>query len=117
MKLAKEKLSEQTSVGANELEGKKKLIDQTLGEMKSNLKNVEEIITKFSAERRQQFGEVSNQLKTAAEQTGKLQITTNTLNIALAIYPWALHSEGCLDYILPSAGNPVLAEVPGIGVS
>jgi len=84
LKLANETLSKQTSVGANELEGKKKLIDQTLGEMKTNLKNVEGIITKFSAERRQQFGEVSNQLKTTAEQTGKLQITTNNLNTALA---------------------------------
>ena len=84
MKLANETLAKQTSVGTNELEGKKKLIDQTLEEMRANLKKVEGLVTKYSEERQKQFGEVSNQLKTTAEQTNRLQITTNSLNTALA---------------------------------
>ncbi|MFC2021504.1 DNA recombination protein RmuC [Chloroflexota bacterium] len=84
LKLANETLTKQTLSGANELEGKKKLIDQTLEEMKTNFKGVEKLVVKYSEERHKQFGEVSTQLKATAEQTNRLHITTNNLNTALA---------------------------------
>jgi len=84
LKLANESLAKQTMSGTNELEGKKKLIDQTLKEVKTNLKSVEKLVTQYSGERKRQFGEVSNQLKNTAEQTNRLQTTTNNLNTALA---------------------------------
>ena len=84
LKLANEALSKQTATGAGELESKKKLIDQTLEGIKGNLLKVETLVTDFSKDREKKYGELSNQLKATAEQTGKLQDTTNQLHTALA---------------------------------
>ncbi len=84
LKLANESLSKQTSMGEKELEGKKKLIDQTLGEMKQNLNKVQDMVLMFEKDREKKFGQLENQLKFHAEQTGKLQETTNQLRTALA---------------------------------
>lgn len=84
LKLAKETLSRHTESGEKELEGKKKLIDQTLEVMKGDLQKVEELVTNFEKDREQKFGELANQLKSSAEQTAKLQHTTDQLRTALA---------------------------------
>ena len=84
LKLADATLSKQTQMGEKELEGKKKLIDQTLVAMKGDLQKVQELVTGFEKDREKKFGELANQLKTTAEQTGKLQETTSQLRTALA---------------------------------
>jgi DNA recombination protein RmuC len=71
-------------MGEKELEGKKKLIDQTLVAMKGDLQKVQDLVTGFEKDREKKFGELANQLKTTAEQTGKLQETTSQLRTALA---------------------------------
>lgn len=84
LKLAHESLSKQTSMGEKELEGKKKLIDQTLEEMKQNLTRVHDMVTTFEKDREKKFGQLENQLKLHAEQTGKLQETAHQLHATLA---------------------------------
>lgn len=84
LKLAKETFSKQTELGEKELESKKKLIDQTLELMKGDLQKVQELVTNFEKDREQKFGELAGQLKSSAEQTAKLQQTTDQLRTALA---------------------------------
>jgi len=84
LKLANETLSKQTQMGEKELEGKKKLIDQTLEAMKEDLQRVQDLVTSFEKDREKKFGELASQLKFTAEQTGKLQETTGQLKAALA---------------------------------
>ena len=84
LKLANETLAVQTKAGEKELESKKKLIDQTLETMKKEMENVQKLVGEFEKDREKKFGELSTQLKSAAEQTGKLQETTNQLRMALA---------------------------------
>ena len=84
LKLADATLSKQTQMGEMELEGKKKLIDQTLVAMKADLQKVQDLVTGFEKDREKKFGELANQLKSTAEQTGKLQETTSQLRTALA---------------------------------
>ncbi|MFH0764235.1 MAG: DNA recombination protein RmuC [Candidatus Omnitrophota bacterium] len=84
LRLANETFSKQLSLGEKDLEGKKKLIDQTLEVMKSELRRVQEIVSEFEKDREKKFGELSNQLKFTAEQTVKLQDTTSQLKNALS---------------------------------
>jgi DNA recombination protein RmuC len=84
LKLANETLSKQMQMGEKELEGKKKLIDQTLEAMKVDLQKVQDLVTQFEMDRERKFGELANQLKFTAEQTGKLQEIANKLYTALA---------------------------------
>lgn len=84
LKLANETLSKQTQTGEKELEGKKKLIDQTLEVMKEDLQNVQLLVTRLERDREQKFGELASQLKLTTEQTRKLQETAGHLKTALA---------------------------------
>jgi DNA recombination protein RmuC len=84
LRLANQTLSTQTQAGVGELEEKKKLIDQTLEGIKGELGKVEKSVMDFDTKRAQAFGEISNKLQTTAEQTNKLQETTNKLQLALA---------------------------------
>ncbi|MCR4397048.1 MAG: DNA recombination protein RmuC, partial [Candidatus Saccharicenans sp.] len=84
LKVANEVLSKQTRTGELELEGKKKLIDQTLEGMKTDLAKVQELITEFEKDRAVKFGQLEKQLSLALEQTSRLQETTNQLRQALA---------------------------------
>ncbi|MBF8304688.1 MAG: hypothetical protein HW399_1063 [Dehalococcoidia bacterium] len=84
IKLANEILSKQTQTGVGELEGKKKLIDQTLDSMKGDLQKVERLIADSDNKREKAFGEIGTHLKTTAEQTGRLQEATNRLQSLLA---------------------------------
>lgn len=83
LKLAGETLSKQTQTGERELEGKKRLIDQTLEAMKGDLQKVQDLVTQFEKDREQKFGELANQLKFTAEQTGRLQEIAGKLHAAL----------------------------------
>jgi len=84
LKLANETLSKQTELGTQQLDGKKALIDQTLQSMKTELINVNHIVIELEKDRVRKFGQLSQQLKATAEQTGKLQETTAQLHTALA---------------------------------
>ncbi len=84
LKLANEILSKQSHLGEKELEGKKKLIDQSLEGMKSDLRKVEELMQSLEKDREQKFGQVASQLKHTAEQTSLLQETTRQLRQALS---------------------------------
>jgi DNA recombination protein RmuC len=83
MKLAGSVLSQQTQSGEKELEGKKRLIDQTLDSMRGDLKKMQDLVAGFEMDRVQKYGELSAHLRTAAEQTAKLQDTANHLRQAL----------------------------------
>ncbi len=82
--LAKETLAAQTQTGENALENKKKLIDQTLSNMKEDLVKVGDLMKMLEKDRENKFGEISTQLKFTVEQTSKLQDTTNKLQSVLA---------------------------------
>ncbi|MDD8030739.1 MAG: DNA recombination protein RmuC [Acidobacteriota bacterium] len=84
LKVANEVLSKQTQSGEMELEGKKKLIDQTLEGMKIDLSKIQTLISEFEKDRAAKFGQLEKQLSLALEQTTRLQETTNQLRQALA---------------------------------
>ncbi len=66
------------------MDEKKKLIDQTLEGIKSELAKVEKSVSEFDGKREKAFGEISTKLQVAAEQTSRLQDTTGKLQLALA---------------------------------
>ena len=84
LKLANEVLSKQIISGEKNLIEKKELIDQTLVDMKKHLNDVEELVKLLEKDRATKFGELSNQLRLANEQTIRLQETTNMLKEALS---------------------------------
>lgn len=83
MKLAGSVLSQQTQSGEKDLEGKKKLIDQSLESIRGDLQKMQTLVSGFEMDRVQKYGELSAHLRTAAEQTAKLQDTANHLRQAL----------------------------------
>jgi len=84
LKLAHETLSKQTQAGEKDLDGKKELIDQSLGVMKEDLLKVRGLVTELEKDREKKFGQLSSQLESTATQTMKLQETTTKLQIALS---------------------------------
>ncbi len=82
--LANETLSKQVKVGEGELEGRKKLIDQNLENMEKQLKTVTDKVSEYQKESKNIFGEVSAKIEVHAQQTQKLQDTTNKLQSVLA---------------------------------
>jgi DNA recombination protein RmuC len=82
--VANQTLKYQTQLGEQNLDNKKRLIDQTLEQMGKELTKVQEVVSGLEKDREQKYGELSNQLKAAAEATGRLQETTQNLNAALA---------------------------------
>ena len=88
IKLADQTLSKQTLEGKNELGTKKQLIDQTLEnmntDMKTELKNVNDLVNKLEKDRENKFGELNEKLENTAKQTGELQKATNQLNAVLS---------------------------------
>ncbi len=83
LKLAESKLGQQTQSGEKDLEGKKKLIDQSLEAIRGDLQKMQDAVSAFERDRVQKYGELSAHLRTAAEQTAKLQDTANHLRQAL----------------------------------
>lgn len=84
LKLANETLDKKAQAGRLDLDSKKQLIDQTLGEMKESLCAVGKLMNELEKDREKKFGELSGQLRAAAEQTGKLKETADKLREALA---------------------------------
>ncbi len=84
LKLANQKFLEQSRRSEDNLANKKQLIDQTLNSMKGELNKVEELMGRIERERRQSYGQLSEQLKNSVDQTRKLQETAQKLNSALS---------------------------------
>ncbi len=84
LRLAHESLSRQTLEGQKDLEGKKALIDATLGRIDRDLLDVTQLVTSLEKDREQKFGEVANQLRRTADETVRLRDTTEHLRRALA---------------------------------
>ncbi len=84
LKLAREQLAGQVQLGERDLEGKKRLIDQTLEALRTDLRKINEQVTGFEKDRVLKYGELSAHLVRSAEQTAKLQETANHLHQALA---------------------------------
>jgi DNA recombination protein RmuC len=84
LKLAKSKLDSEREVGAKELDGKKRLIDQQLLQMTAGLDKLGKEIQAFEKDRSEKFGEIAQQLKATSQQTAALVQTTQTLREALA---------------------------------
>ena len=84
LKLANLTLSNQAQAGLGELASKKDLIDRTLDSLRIDLQKVERSIAESDGRREKTFGEVSAQLRLAADQTARLQETTGRLHLALA---------------------------------
>ncbi|MBI2870991.1 MAG: DNA recombination protein RmuC [Candidatus Omnitrophica bacterium] len=85
--LARENLARETQAGRQALEEKKKLIDQSLvqmaHELEQKLEKVHGAVTSLEKSGRQTFGALDQQIKSAMEQTGRLQETTGELREAL----------------------------------
>lgn len=84
LQLAETKLQAQTKEGEKDLEGKKKLIDSSLTNLKGDLNKVENLISEMEKQRSQAYGGLANQLKTATEQTRNLQQVTSELKAVLS---------------------------------
>ncbi|MGA9049546.1 MAG: DNA recombination protein RmuC [Dehalococcoidia bacterium] len=76
-------ISKHTELGEKNLDTKKQLIDQSIKEVRDNLKGVEDLVTGLEKDRAEVFGQLAQQLQTASEQTLKLQETTGKLQLAL----------------------------------
>jgi DNA recombination protein RmuC len=84
LSIANQTLKYQTQLGEQALDNKKRLIDQTLEQIGREIGKVHETIGGLEKDREQKFGELSGQLKAAAEATGQLRETTHHLRSALA---------------------------------
>ncbi len=84
MKLAGKTLTDQSKLNDQQLEQKKGLIDQSLKHMKTELTKVEELLQKVEQDRKQSYGQLSEQLRHSVEETRRLQDTTRQLNEALS---------------------------------
>ena len=84
LKLAKSRLESEREITLKELDGKKGLIDQQLQQMTSKLENVSTVIKELEKDRIEKFGQLTNHLNTATQQTTALMQTTSQLREALA---------------------------------
>lgn len=84
MKLADSILARQTQSGEKDLEGKKKLIDQSVDTMKVDLRKMQDLVTSLEKDRAQKYGELAARLKDSSEQTARLQDTAEKLRQALS---------------------------------
>jgi DNA recombination protein RmuC len=82
--IANQTLKYQSQLGEQSLENKKQLIDRTLEQIGREIGKVHDVIGGLEKDREQKFGELSSQLKAAAEATGHLRETTDHLRSALA---------------------------------
>jgi DNA recombination protein RmuC len=84
LQLARESLGQHTQAASSELEGKRQLIDRSIEAMRSEMKKVEEMVTAFERDREKKYGELAEQLRSAAEGTNRLQETAQQLREALS---------------------------------
>lgn len=83
VKMSGQVISGQVQLGEQNLEGKKALIDQSIREVRDNLKGVNDLIAGLEKDRSQAYGDLAAQLKAASEQTLRLSETTGKLQAAL----------------------------------
>ena len=84
LKLARTKLEQETSKGAQTLEGKKKLIDATLETVRTKMAEVSTALQTVEKERRESHGGLTKHLQNVSQVTASLQETTDQLRQALA---------------------------------
>lgn len=84
LEIAKGALSEQSALGAKELESKKDLISQTYKSMKEELEKIGGLMSEFEKERQKKYGELTNLLNTTGSELNRLQETTGKLTTALS---------------------------------
>lgn len=84
IKLAEGKLKEQSVEGRKDLEGKKELIDQSIGAISKTLTDVQKKIDEVGEKSGEKLTEVSTLLKRHEDVTFKLKDTTEHLRQALA---------------------------------
>lgn len=82
--LAKTRLEQQTVVGSEQLDSKKKLIDSALESMNTKLKDLTTLTQSVDKDRREGLGAIKTHLDKAVEATGNLHKTTAQLSEALA---------------------------------
>ena len=82
--MADSKLKSERELGTQELDKKKGLIDQQLSTMTNELEKVAKLMEGLEKDREQKFGELTDQLKNAGEQTAKLTEVTGKLRESLA---------------------------------
>ena len=83
VKLSGQVIGGQAQLGEQSLEGKKALIDQSIKEVRDNLKGVNDLIAGLEKDRSNAYGDLTAQLKSASEQTLRLSETTGKLQAAL----------------------------------
>lgn len=84
LRLAKSRLDQQTALGDQTLEEKKKLIDARLEEMGTKLGTLNNLIQNVDKQRAESHGALLRNLETNADVTRRLQVTTGQLREALA---------------------------------
>ena len=83
VKMSGQLVTAQSQISEQNIEGKKALIDQSIREVRDNLKGLETLLGGLEKDRAQAYGQLLSQLKTASEQTIKLSETTGKLQAAL----------------------------------
>jgi DNA recombination protein RmuC len=83
VKMSGQVIGGQVQLGEQSLEGKKALIDQSIKEVRDNLKGVNDLIAALEKDRAHAYGDLAAQLKSASEQTLRLSETTGKLQAAL----------------------------------
>ena len=83
VKMSGQVISGQVQLSEQSLEGKKALIDQSIKEVRDNLKGVNDLIAGLEKDRAHAYGDLTAQLKAASEQTLRLSETTGKLQAAL----------------------------------
>lgn len=84
VQLNQESLGKHTQAGAQELEGKKQLIDQKLSQLSTQLEAAQTLMRTLEKDRENKFAELTKQISHTAQQTEKLQHTAQDLRAALA---------------------------------
>jgi DNA recombination protein RmuC len=84
VKLSGQVISGQAQLSEQSLENNKALIDQSIKEVRDNLKGVNDLIAVLEKDRAQAYGDLAAQLKSASEQTLRLSETTGKLQAALS---------------------------------
>lgn len=88
IKTAKQILDAKTSESSADLETKKRLIDQSLGnlarEMQERMEKVQKLMTEINQAVPEKYGQVSEAVKSIAQQSEDLRKTTESLNRALS---------------------------------
>ena len=74
----------QGELAAKDLESKKSLIDQTLGQMTTRLEAVKTLMQSLETDRAQKFGKLAQHLQSTGQQTAELTRVTDSLRKALA---------------------------------